>query len=149
MKPIITLLLLSICSYAMCQKDNTQILEQRAKDFHVAISKDDKEVWRKFMNNNFTNDLIERPMRAKISTSENDGTNTSSNNETRVAEKLHMFQQLHEDFGSGNISSITVTGNTVKMIVTAGGRKGIFLLTCEDKPSWLIDKLGIEVEAEN
>ena len=149
MKQMITILLVAIFASASGQQSNVKILEQRAKDFHNAISKNDKEVWRAFMKSNFTQTLIDRPMRAQISTSENDGTSSSTNSETRVDEKLGMFQQLHDDFGTATINSITVTGNTVKMVVTAGRMKGIFSLDAESKSPWLIDKMGIEVEAEN
>src|SRR5688500_3875787 len=106
MKRLPILILVLVATNAVCQSD--KVLEKRAKDFHQAISKNDKDAWRKFMNENFTTDLIERPMRAQVSTSENDGTNANDNTTKRsdanLEAKLSMFQQLHEDFGKSKIA---------------------------------------------
>lgn len=147
---LLALTLICASASAFSQSDNATILEQRAKDFHTAITKNDKDGWRKFMNENFTKALIERPMRAQVSTSENDGAATTTNSETRVEEKLTMFERLHEDFGKSKISSITVTANKVVMkLQTTSGMQGIFSLEAEPKSPWQIDKMGIEVEAQN
>jgi hypothetical protein len=152
MKHYFTLSLLFISLSVFCQTDNTKIHEQRANAFHQAILKSDKDTWRTFMKENFTTALIERPMRAQVSTSENDGTssNNTTSSETKLDAKLTMFQQLHNDFGKSKISSIKVSGNKTVMILNTGtGMKGVFSLEADAKSPWLIDKLGIEVEAEN
>lgn len=151
MKHLFASLLVLISVSAFCQSDNSKILEQRAKDFHQTISKNDKDGWLKYMKENFTTALIERPMRAQVATSENDGANaTATTSETNVEAKLTMFQRLHEDFGKSKIASVKVSNNKVVMILNTGaGMKGVFSLEAEAHSPWLIDKLGIEVEAEN
>lgn len=104
------------------------------------------------MTENFTQALIERPMRAKVVTSENDNTSstTTSNTETPIEAKLAMFERLHTDFGKGKISSVKVDGDNVQMtVVTDGGMTGVFRLDSEPNSPWLIDKLGIEVDVNN
>ena len=151
MKTLISLSFLVIGFTAFSQSGNAKILEQRAKDFHNAISKNNKDVWRNFMNENFTTALIERPMRAQVATSENDGasTNTTSS-ETKIEAKLSMFQQLHDDFGKSKLTSLKISGNTVEMLLDADtGMKGVFILEGEANAPWKIDKMSIKVEAEN
>lgn len=150
MKHLFTICFMLLLVTAFCQSDNKKILEQRAKDFHQAISRDDKEGWRKYMKENFTTALIERPMRAQVSTSESDGSNsTSSNSETKIDAKLAMFQQLHDDFGNSKIGSVKVSGNKVVMTLGTGEMKGVFSFDAEPNSPWLIDKFGVEVNVEN
>jgi hypothetical protein len=150
MKKTLTLLLLVISLMAAAQSDKDKTLELRARELHKAISKNDKAGWKKYMTENFTQALIDRPMRAKVVTSENGNTSTAtSNTETQMEAKLAMFERLHADFGTGKISSVKVDGDKVEMTVTTGGRTGVFRLDAEPKTPWMIDKLGIEVEANH
>jgi hypothetical protein len=152
MKKTLTLILLLISFIASGQSDKDKTLELRARNLHKAITKNDKAGWKKYMTENFTRALIDRPMRAKLVTSEDDNTssNAASNTENPMEVKLAMFERLHEDFGKGKISSVKVDGHKVEMIVTTGGgMTGVFRLDSEPNTPWLIDKLGIEVEANN
>jgi hypothetical protein len=151
MKNIFTALIMFISCIVFAQ-DKTKTLDQRARDFHKAISKNDKGEWKKYMLENFTQALIDRPMRAKVVTSEKDNSSPSSttNTETQVEAKLAMFERLHYDFGKGKIASVKIEGEKVEMTIsTDGGMTGVFRLDAESKSPWLIDKLGIEVEANN
>jgi hypothetical protein len=152
MKTIFVAVIMLVSLSGLRQSDKSAVLDQRARDFHKAISIKDKAGWKKYMLENFTQALIERPLRAKVVTSENDNTSStaSKTRETETEEKLAMFARLHEDFGKGKISSVKTEGNTVKMIITTdGGMTGVFRLDGEEKSPWRIDKLSIEVEATN
>lgn len=152
MKNLFTLLLLLVSTLAFSQADKSKTLDQRARDFHKAISKNDKAVWKKYILENFTQALIDRPMRAKVVTAENDnsGSTSTTNTETQITAKLAMFERLHEDFGKGKVANIKTEGDNVEMTITTdGGMTGVFRLEAEPKSPWLIDKLGIEVEANN
>ena len=151
MKTLISFLFVFIAFSAISQSDNTKRLEQRAKDFHDAISKNDKDIWLNYMKENFTNALIERPMRAQVATTESDGTsNNTTNAETKIDAKVSMFRQLHGDFGKSRLRSVKVSGKKIEMILfSENGMKGIFSFEVEEKSPWRIDSMTIEVEAEN
>lgn len=151
MKTLVSFLFVFVAFNAICQSDNSKILEQRAKDFHNAISKNDKDVWRNYMKENFTPALIERPMRARVATTESDGnSNSTTNSETKIDAKLSMFEQLHGDFGNSKLSSVEVSGKKIEMVLNStNGMKGVFSFEVEEKSPWKIDKMGIEVKAEN
>ena len=153
MKKLFTLIALLISVATFGQTDKGAMLEQRARDFHKAISVNDKSVWRKYMLANFTQALIDRPMRAKVVTNENDNTSsssTTSSTDKQIEAKLAMFEQLHQDFGKAKITEVKTQGDKVEMTVrTEGGMTGVFRLDAEPKSPWLIDRMGIEVEMNN
>ena len=41
-------------------------MENRAKGFHKALTLSDKESWKKFILENYTKTLIEKPMKARV-----------------------------------------------------------------------------------
>lgn len=153
MKRLTTVIALFISMATFGQADKVKTLEQRARDFHQAIAVNDKTVWRKYMLGNFTQALIERPMRAKVVTTENDNTSsssTTSSTNTQIKAKLAMFEQLHRDFGKGKITNVKTQGDLVEMTIhTETGLTGVFRLDAEPKSPWLIDRMAIEVEANN
>lgn len=152
MKRILPLIFLWVYSIAFSQTDKSKTLEQRARAFHAAISQADKEGWKNYITQNFTQALIDRPMRAKVVTAENDNTTSSSttNTNTQIEAKLAMFERLHDDFAKGKISNVNVEGDKVTMtIITDAGMTGVFRLESESNAPWKIEKLGIEVEANN
>ena len=75
---------------------------------HRVIGLSDKEQWKKFMKENYTAALIDKPMVATIQTSEDDNAETSTqvSSASNLEEKAKMFQQLHQDFGDSKILSI-------------------------------------------
>jgi hypothetical protein len=152
MKNILTVFILLVSLSGFSQSDKSKVLDQRARNFHKAITTNDKAEWKKYMLENFTQALIERPMRAKVVTSEADNASATSSttSETQTEEKLTMFARLHEDFGKGKINGVTTEDNSVRMTITTdGGMTGVFRFDAEPKSPWLIDKLSIQVEAGN
>ena len=151
MKTLVSLLLCFLTFVASGQSQNAKILEQRAKDFHKAISRNDKTVWRDYMQENFTTALIERPMRAQVATAESDGNSSNASKSTsKIDVKLAMFEQLHNDFGNSKLGSLKVTGNKIEMTLnSSNGMKGVFSFEAESSTPWKIDKMGVAVEAEN
>jgi len=150
MKKIIALVVLLIaCFTGFAQDSMEKVMEKRAKEMHRVISLTDKEQWKKFIKENYTQALIDRPMQAKVQTSENGKTSTSTS-ETKSADNLEaktqMFQRLHNDFGNSKILSLKPTGEKMEMVLkNDGGMMGTFTLKFEKATPYKIDGLGVEV----
>lgn len=128
-----------------------QVMEGRAREMHRVIGLSDKEQWKKFIKENYTQALIDKPMRAVVQTSDNGSTSTSSESQPKVTDnveaKAGMFQRLHEDFGKSKILSIKSSDGKVEMVVkNEDGLGGTFILKFDKNKPYLIDGLGIEVE---
>ena len=126
-------------------------MESRAREMHRVIGLSDKQQWKKFIKENYTQALIDKPMRAVVQTSDNGSTSTSSESQPKVADnveaKAGMFQRLHEDFGKSKILSIKSSDGKVEMVVkNEDGLGGTFILKFDKNKPYLIDGLGIEVE---
>ena len=129
----------------------TSLMESRARELHRVIGLSDKEQWKKFIKENYTQALIDKPMRAVTQTSDNGSTSTSSSSDSKTTDPLEakagMFQRLHEDFGKSKIVSITSGEGKVEMVVNSeDGLTGTFKLTFDKAKPFLISALGIEVE---
>lgn len=136
---------------SIAQESIQQVKEKRAREMHRVIGLDDKEQWKKFMRENYTQTLIEKPMRAVAETSDNGPTKTSSTDQSKQADNLEaktaMFQRLHEDFGKSKIISIKSDEEKLEMIVKSDdGLNATFILKFDKNKPYLIDGLGIEVQ---
>jgi hypothetical protein len=140
---------LGLSSFA--QESIQQVKEKRAREMHRVIGLDDKEQWKKFMKENYTQTLIDKPMRAVAETSDNGTTKTASTEPSKQADNLEaktaMFQRLHEDFGKSKIISIKSGDENLEMIVKSdNGLSATFILKFDKNKPYLIDGLGIEVQ---
>ena len=150
MKRLILIIVFSgLCSPLLAQEIG--VMEKRAREMHRVIGLSDKEQWKKFMKENYTQTLIDKPMRAVSETSDNGATSSSSANQPKAADNLEakaaMFQRLHEDFGKSKILSITSSDGKVEMVVkNEDGLSGTFILKFDKNKPYLIDGLGIEVQ---
>ena len=150
MKRTLTLLItLLLVSPAFCQDTMEKVMEKRAKEMHRVIGLTDKAEWKKFVKENYTQALIDKPMQAKVQTSDNGSVSTStSENKSadNIEAKAGMFQRLHGDFGNSKLVSLKPIGEKMEMVLkNSGGMTGNFTLTFDKKSPYLIDKLGIEV----
>lgn len=146
MKNVLCVFIVMSCFSVSAQESMEKIMESRAREMVRVISLNDKEQWKKFIKENFTQAFIDKNMKAKVQTSDsNDGSTTES---TKTADNLEtkaaMFARLHQDFGGGKISSLKTTADKVEMVVMDSGLKGTFNLKFENKKPYLIDGLGIE-----
>ena len=134
---------------AFAQDSMNDVKEKRAREMHRVIGLSDKEQWKKFMKENYTAALIDKPMKATIETSEDDNAEPSTkvSSASNLEEKAKMFQQLHQDFGNSKILSIKPSeADKLEMILqNQAGLKGIFQLKFEKNSPYLIEGLGIEV----
>lgn len=145
---IAVLLTGSVVLYA--QESKEKVMEKRAREMHRVLTLNDKDAWKKFIQENYTQKLIDKPMRQTVQTSEDTGSGATGNSSTSTTSNLEakvtMYGRLHEDFGKSKITSIKTTGETAEMILDFAEIHGVFTLTFEKNAPYLIDGLGIMVE---
>ena len=148
-KLVVLLIFNCILLTSFAQESMEKVMEKRAKEMHRVIGLTDKEQWKKFIKENYTQALIDKPMKARIESSEN-GVASASTPETKAVDNLEakagMFQRLHSDFGNSKIMSLTPTGEKMAMVLkNEMGMTGTFTLKFDKASPYKIDGLGIEV----
>jgi hypothetical protein len=137
---------ISLASYA--QDSMEKVMEKRAREMHRVLQESDKEQWKKFIKENYTQALIDKPMRAQVSTSDNGEKSSTTKTESgdKLEAKAGMFRMLHNDFGDSDIVSIKPAGEKLDMVLKSkDGMRGTFSFKFEPKSPYLIDAIGIEV----
>jgi len=124
-----------------------QTMEKRASEFHRVIGLNDKEQWKKFIQESYTKALIEKPMKARTVKQGEEG-NSSETKDIKgtIEDKVNMFQRLHNDFGGSKIISIKPNGENLEMELSAGDLTGVFKFKFDKNTPYLIDGLGVQVE---
>lgn len=122
-------------------------MEKKAREFHRVLGLNDREQWRKFIQDNYAKSLIEKPMRAKVS-ERNDESTSSETHDTKgtLEDKVQMFERLHNDFGDSKIVSIKTTGENLEMLLESGNLSGTFKMKFDKAKPYLISGLGINAE---
>lgn len=148
-KLFVLLIFSSFLLTSFAQESMEKIMEKRAKEMHRVIGLSDKEQWKKFIKENYTQALIDKPMQARIQTSE-DGYTSASTSEIKSADNLeakaNMFQQLHNDFGNSKIISLKPADEKLTMVLKNDlGMTGTFNLKFDKASPYKIDGLGVEV----
>ncbi len=148
-KIVVLLIFNCILLTSFAQESMKKVMEKRAKEMYRVIGLTDKEQWKKFVKENYTQALIDKPMKARVESSENGVTPTSAS-ETKAADNLEakagMFQRLHGDFGNSKIISLKPTGEKMAMVLkNEMGLTGTFNLKFDKVSPYKIDGLGIEV----
>jgi len=151
MKKIMTVLVLGLIGFGVrAQETMQQVMEKRSHEMHRVICLSDKEQWRKFIKENYTQALIDKPMRSKVSKNDDAGaTEEKKEIPSNLDGKVEMFQRLHDDFGGSKITSIKPNGNRLEMVLSDANLSGTFNLTFSTSKPYLIDGVGIQVEAGN
>ncbi|MGC4022243.1 MAG: hypothetical protein QM734_10010 [Cyclobacteriaceae bacterium] len=142
-------LLVIICTFSQISFAQTreQTMEKRAREFHRQLTLSDKEQWKKFVEENYAQSLIERPMKSKMSRQENDDVSVKEDNiKGTVEDKVKMFERLHNDFGGSKVTSLKTAGDQVEMLVDGSGLNGTFRLTFGKEKPYLLEGLGIDVQ---
>ncbi len=119
-----------------------KMMETRAREMIRVIGLNDRNEWKKFIEENYTKTLIDKPMRAQRDGGEG---NSTSNQGGNVEGKVAMYEMLHNDFAGGRITSLKATGNEIRMTVSSGDLTGTFTLKFAKEKSWLVDGIGVEV----
>jgi hypothetical protein len=151
MKSLFLIFVVSVlCVHASAQESTEKIMEGRAREMMRVIGLDDKEQWKKFITENFTQAFINRPMRTKITSPDNkDGAPAPEAKPVdKLENKTSMFGRLHNDFGGGKITSLKTIAEKVEMVVVNdSGLKGTFTLNFDKTKPYLID--GLKIDAGN
>jgi hypothetical protein len=145
-------LMMAVAFSAIAQKSEAvKKMERRANEFHRMITVNDKNAWIKFMQDNFTKTLQEKPFRRNvqkkdqetdvlIEKSEKDGTGT-------LDAKTVLFDQLYRDFGTSKMKSLKTENNKSEMILENNGVMATLSIKYTEQAPYLIDGLGIEVKS--
>jgi hypothetical protein len=129
------------------QETAEKIMEKRAREMHRVIGLDDKQQWKAFVSENYTQALIDRPMRMKVETSDSGTASNQAQTIDKLDAKATMFEQLHTDFGKSKLVSIKPSGEQIEMVLkNDDGLQGVFTLKFSKSKPYLIDALGIEVQ---
>jgi hypothetical protein len=154
MKNLLLLLILcSLVSVARAQESMEKMMENRAREMYRVILLSDKDAWRKFIEENYTQKFIDKPMKSTVQATDSgsgDSINTEATTASSLEDKVNMYGVLHTDFQNSKITSIKQNGESVEMIAeTTNGMKGIFTLKFDTTAPYLIDGMGIQVELSN
>ncbi|MEK6780092.1 MAG: hypothetical protein AABY93_00195 [Bacteroidota bacterium] len=154
MTKLLTLLILNgFWLTAFSQESIEKVMEKRAREMHRVIGLADKEQWKKFIKENYTQALIDKPMRVTVQSSEkNSSSNASSETKSddNLEAKTTLFRQLHNDFGSSKIISLNPMGEKTEMVLKNDmGMTGTFTLKFDKDSPYKIDGLGVEVGEVN
>ena len=131
----------------LAQESMQKVMEQRARELVRVIGLNSKDEWKKFIEENYSKALIDRPTQAKVSTNDSDRPATSSETKSagNIEAKAAMFGRLHDDFGGSKITSIKSSGENLEMVMDNGELSGKFMLRFLKEKPYLIDGVGIEV----
>jgi len=142
---LIALILISGSSFAQDSKE--QIMEKRAREMYRVLGLNEPGQWRKFIQENYTQALIDKPMRATVKEGNGSATTTTPTSTDNLENKVKMFQRLHDDFGSSTLSSIKIDGDMLSMVlISTGELEGTFKFKFEKEKPYKIDGLGIQAE---
>ena len=132
---------------AIAQNKKQVIIEKRARELHRVIGMNDKELWKKFMTENYTKAMLERPVTTKVQTTDKESTSSSSTETAdNLEDKLKVFARMYGDFGNSKIKSIKTIGERVEMILeNSSGLNGNFNITYESQSPFLINRIAIEI----
>jgi hypothetical protein len=134
------------------QDSMEKAMEERARELHRVLGLTNSEDYKKFMRENYTQALIDKPVKMSKQVSDSDGGNDNSKSEgmDNLTAKAQMYTQLHQDFGGSKLVSLKRTDNKIVMVLKNGeGLTGTFNLTFEKNKPYLIEAIGIQAEMEN
>jgi len=125
-------------------------MEKRARELHRVIGLADQAQWRKFITENYTQALIDKPLRSQVAKGDRpaptpEKTASSGNLEGKVS----MFQRLHNDFGDSKIVKLKPDGEKLEMELSGSELSGVFSFVFSTEKPYLIDGLRVQAEAGN
>ncbi|MBS1977521.1 MAG: hypothetical protein JST46_09125 [Bacteroidetes bacterium] len=140
----ITLLLVLFAVSAVAQTPE-QIKEKRAREMHRVLNLDDRAAWEKFIKENYTQALIDRPMTAKV-VGDDGPAKSEAKPSNNLEAKIAMMKQLHSDFAGSKLTSLKQEGEVLIMQLSAVDGEGKMRFKFEKQPPYRIDALGVEFD---
>lgn len=151
MKKILFVAFSLISLIGIAQDIQEKIVESRARELYRVLTLTKIEDYKKFMRENYTKALLEKPVKLNRQVSDSDAEgSTNSKSLDNLEAKAQMYAQLHRDFEGSRITSLKRTDNKVEMVLkNDDGLKGTFTLIFEKTAPYLIESLGIQADMEN
>lgn len=122
-----------------------------ARELHRVMGLNDKEQWKKFMKENYTNSLQERPVKSTVETTDKEPSTSSNTTSSAhiLEEKLKVFERLHENFKNSWILSLRPVGHNIEMTIeSTSDAKAEFIIAFENKQPYLIDRIRAEMDQQ-
>lgn len=127
------------------QSNDKAGLEERAKAMIAALNTGSRSDYKKFIQANYTQELISKKMTAKIIGPEGESADKAKE-EDALESKVTMYERLHQDLGEGKISSIKHDGDKLLMEVSGStGTNLSFMLTFAKEGPYLINGFSIQM----
>jgi hypothetical protein len=146
-KVVVTLALFSLfVVFAAQAQDKKAIIENRCKELVRVLNQSEKDQWRKFIKENYTEAWINKKMRLQVQGGPDGSAPANTSNEaTELESKVGLFQRFHDDLGKGTITNIKIDGDNADVQVKgeSGLDLAIALKFIADAPH-LIDGLGVQ-----
>jgi hypothetical protein len=145
-------LLFLCCFFAvficLAQDKKQAVKEKRARDLHRVMGLNDREQWKKFMTENYSKAMLERPVKTDIETSESStSSGTSGATADKLEEKLKVFDRLHKNFPNSKIISLKPVSERIEMVVeNSDGLRGNFTFEFERDSPFLINRIAVEIK---
>ena len=134
---------------ALAQDSKETKMEARARELHRVMGLSDKEQWKKFMKENYTKSLLERPVKSAVETTDKESSSsTKTSTADNLEEKLKVFERLHNNFKNSKILSLKPVNGRIEMIIENPSVKANFSITFENKQPYLIDGIRAEVDQQ-
>jgi hypothetical protein len=128
------------------QQAKEKAMEKRAREMQRVIGVDDPAEWKKFVKENYTQALIDRPMKSTIQKAEGGTESSETKSADNLEGKVTLFQRLHEDFGKCEISSLKNADDKIEMVLKSGsGMNGVITLTFDKNKPYLIDAVRMNI----
>lgn len=148
MKKLVAIAMFSLfVVFAAQSQDKKAIIENRCREMVRVIIAGEKDEWRKFIKENYTEAWINKKMRAQIQGGPDAGaqTNTTTDEMANLEAKVGLFQRLHDDLGKGTITNLKVDGDNADVQVKGetGLDLSLSLKFIPDAPH-LIDGLSVQ-----
>lgn len=145
-KLVILSFILGSLGFSLAQDNLTKTMEKRAREMHRVIGLDNKAEWKKYIQENYSQSLIDKPIRAVRDNGEGAAQNSSpAKDDDALQAKINMFQMLHQDFGNSSILSLkTEAEKAVMVLQNEQGMVGTFTLTFDKLSPYLIAGMGVE-----
>lgn len=151
MKNLFIILFLASFISAGAQDNAEKIMDNRVREFHKVIGLDDREAWKKFIRENYTDEFINKQSARRRVVDGDEKSETASNDKgtDKVDAKAELFQMLHQDFGDSKLTSLTIKDNIATMVLSnLDGLRGTFKFTHQKQAPYLIENMAVEANMD-
>lgn len=146
-KAVVNIAIFSLLTvFAAQAQDKKTIIENRCKELVRVLNLSEKDQWRKFIKENYTEAWINKKMRLQVQGGPDGGAQTNTTDDSvNLEAKVGLFQRFHDDLGKGTITDLKIDGDNADVQVK--GETGLNLTLAlkflPDAPH-LIDGLSVQ-----